>query len=104
MGQYGRRKVKLKEVCNRITVGHVGPMADRYTEDGIPFLRSQNITPFRLNLADIKYIPADFHQKLQAHASNLTSHWVKRAKNNHTRRIINQDINTGSTLKCLDIT
>ena len=35
------RKVKLKEVCDRITVGHVGPMADRYTPDGIPFLRSQ---------------------------------------------------------------
>ncbi len=43
-------KVRLKEVCDRITVGFVGPMADKYVDDGVPFLRSQNIAPFRLNL------------------------------------------------------
>ncbi|MBA4388400.1 MAG: restriction endonuclease subunit S [Verrucomicrobia bacterium] len=68
MGKDGRRKVKLKDVCNRITVGHVGPMADKYTDVGIPFLRSQNIMPFRLHLDDIKYIPADFHEKLRKSA------------------------------------
>ncbi len=62
------RKVKLKEVCTRITVGHVGSMADQYTSEGVPFLRSQNITPFRLNLADIKYVPRDFHEKLRKSA------------------------------------
>ncbi len=59
------RKVKLKEICTRITVGHVGSMADKYSADGIPFLRSQNIMPFRLNLEDIKYIPHDFHKILE---------------------------------------
>lgn len=59
------RKVKLKAVCDRITVGHVGSMADKYTSDGVPFLRSQNIAPFRLNLEEIKFIPADFHEKLR---------------------------------------
>jgi type I restriction enzyme, S subunit len=58
------RRVKLKAVCDRITVGHVGPMADKYVADGVPFLRSQNITPFQLSLADIKFIPRDFHKKL----------------------------------------
>jgi type I restriction enzyme S subunit len=62
------RKVKLKEVCDRITVGHVGPMADKYTPDGIPFLRSQNITPFRLSVDDIKYVPVEFHEKLRKSA------------------------------------
>jgi len=62
------RKVKLKEVCERITVGHVGPMADKYASEGIPFLRSQNITPFRLNIEDIKYVPRDFHEKLRKSA------------------------------------
>lgn len=62
------RSVKLKEVCDRITVGHVGPMADKYTVEGIPFLRSQNITPFRLDLEDIKYIPREFHEKLRKSA------------------------------------
>ena len=62
------RKVKLKDVCDRITVGHVGPMADKYTTEGIPFLRSQNIGPFRLNLDDIKFVPPAFHEKLRKSA------------------------------------
>ncbi len=61
----GMRKIKLKEVCDRITVGHVGPMADKYTISGVPFLRSQNILPFRLNLDEIKFIPLDFHESLR---------------------------------------
>lgn len=65
MGTSIMRKVKLKDVCDRITVGHVGPMADKYTTKGIPFLRSQNITPFRLNVEDIKYVPREFHEKLR---------------------------------------
>jgi type I restriction enzyme S subunit len=59
------RRVKLKEVCDRITVGHVGPMADKYSGEGIPFLRSQNIAPFHLVLDDLKYIPQAFHEKLR---------------------------------------
>jgi len=62
------RRVKLKDVCDRITVGHVGPMADSYTPVGIPFLRSQNIAPFRLHLDDIKFIPPLFHEKLRKSA------------------------------------
>jgi len=57
-------KTKLKDVCDRITVGHVGLMADKYAREGVPFLRSQNITPFRLNLDDIKFVPRDFHESL----------------------------------------
>lgn len=59
------RKIKLKDVCDRITVGHVGSMADKYTTEGVPFLRSQNIMPFRLNLDEIKFIPPDFHESLR---------------------------------------
>lgn len=62
------RKVKLAQVCERITVGHVGPMADKYVPEGIPFLRSQNISPFRLNLDGIKFIPPAFHQRLKKSA------------------------------------
>lgn len=62
------RKVRLKEVCDRITVGHVGPMADKYTSEGVPFLRSQNIAPFRLCVDDIKYVPQEFHEKLRKSA------------------------------------
>ena len=58
-------RTKLKDVCDRTTVGHVGPMAEKYTEEGVPFLRSQNITPFSLQLNDIKYVPPEFHKQLK---------------------------------------
>ncbi|MEG3941463.1 restriction endonuclease subunit S [Microcoleus sp. S36b_A3] len=64
----GWRKVKLKEVCREITVGHVGSMAKEYVDKGIPFLRSQNILPFSLELSSVKYITPEFHGKLKKSA------------------------------------
>ena len=55
---------KLRSLCSKITVGHVGPMVERYTEHGIPFLRSQNIRPFEISLDNVKLINADFHGEL----------------------------------------
>jgi type I restriction enzyme S subunit len=43
-------------------------MVNEYVEAGVPFIRSQNINPFRLNLSDIKYITIDFHTKLKKSA------------------------------------
>ena len=63
-----RRRVKLKDVCLDVTVGHVGPMADEYVDDGIPFLRSQNILPFRLDDANLKFINEAFHKRLKKSA------------------------------------
>ncbi|MDI1314743.1 restriction endonuclease subunit S [Prosthecobacter sp.] len=62
------RTTKLKDVCDRITVGYVGPMADEYTPEGITFLRSQNIEPFRLSLKDVKFIPRKFNDKIKKSA------------------------------------
>lgn len=59
------KKVRLEDVCERITVGHVGSMADKYVDDGVPFLRSQNITPFKIDLDSVKYIDEDFNYKLR---------------------------------------
>src|SRR6266487_1104971 len=64
----GWKSVKLKELCREITVGFVGPMATEYAEKGIPFLRSQNIQPFRLELSSIKFISPEFHNKLKKSA------------------------------------
>ena len=62
------QKIKLKELCLKITVGHVGSMANEYVEEGIPFLRSQNILPFSVDLESVKYITSEFHQKLKKSA------------------------------------
>lgn len=55
---------KLNSLCDQITVGHVGPMADRYTKYGVPFLRSQNVRPFELSLDDVMSIDEQFHGEL----------------------------------------
>jgi len=51
-----------------ITVGHVGPMASEYVSNGIPFLRSQDVKPFRLDLSAVKYISEAFHERLKKSA------------------------------------
>lgn len=56
---------KLGDVCKRITVGHVGSMAKRYKDTGVPLLRSQNIRPFSVDLTNVVYIDSSFHTYLK---------------------------------------
>jgi type I restriction enzyme S subunit len=62
------REVALEEVVDEITVGFVGPMADQYIDDGIPFLRSLNVEPYRVNAKDLKSISTTFHHRLKKSA------------------------------------
>jgi type I restriction enzyme S subunit len=48
-----------------ITVGHVGPMKERYVKTGISFLRSQNVRPLRFDPAGLVFIKPDFHAALR---------------------------------------
>lgn len=48
-----------------LTVGHVGPMKDRYVDDGIPFLRSLNIRENFVDLQKVVYIDEKFHGELR---------------------------------------
>lgn len=57
--------VRLGEVCERVSVGHVGTTSPYYRENGIPFLRTQNVGVKQLLLDDIKFITQDFHNKLK---------------------------------------
>lgn len=56
--------VALGDLAEDVTVGHVGPMASEYVQSGVPFLRSQNVEPFRITLDDVKYINESFHARL----------------------------------------
>ena len=56
--------VKLGDVVNQITVGWVGPMSKEYRPQGIPFLRSLNVRPLRIDLSDVRYIGAEFHNRI----------------------------------------
>lgn len=62
------RMVHLEDVAAEVTVGHVGSMATEYIEDGIPFLRSLNVLPHRIEASEIKYISSEFHAKLKKSA------------------------------------
>ena len=54
----------LSDHCRRVTVGHVGPMKDRYQGHGIPFLRSQNVRPFQIELDGVAFIDEEFDSEL----------------------------------------
>lgn len=60
-------KIELDDVCKNITVGFVGTMADEYVDEGVLFLRSQNILPYKLNLEpkQIKFISEEFNSKIK---------------------------------------
>jgi len=58
-------EVTLGDLCSRVTVGHVGKMADEYVEDGVPFLRSQNVRPFVIEPSGMLQVSESFHQKLR---------------------------------------
>ena len=49
------KTVKLSEIAS-LTVGFVGTMAQHYATEGIPFFRSLNIKPYRIDNSDMKYI------------------------------------------------
>lgn len=55
----------LHMLCRRITVGHVGSMANLYKPTGIPFLRSQNIRPFFVSMENMVFIDHEFHTALE---------------------------------------
>jgi len=56
---------QLATLCHEITVGHVGPMKMQYKENGVPFLRSQNIRPFEVSMENVMFIDEAFHRALK---------------------------------------
>ncbi|QQX85254.1 restriction endonuclease subunit S [Cupriavidus necator] len=59
---------ELKDIAAEVTVGYVGSMASEYVDCGIPFLRSMNIEPFKVNRTDLKYINPEFHSRIKKSA------------------------------------
>jgi type I restriction enzyme S subunit len=64
------REVLLDDVTTEITVGFVGPMASEYVTAGIPFLRSKDVLPLRIDDSELKLISPAFHARLKK--SSLT--------------------------------
>jgi len=58
---------RLGDICERVSVGHVGPTSEFYCnkEEGIPFLRSQNVRRGYLDWDGLQYVTKEFHKKLR---------------------------------------
>ena len=54
----------IEEICSKIGSGST-PRGSNYSENGIPFFRSQNVYNDRLVYDDIKYISEEVHQKMK---------------------------------------
>ena len=54
----------VEQITERVKVGFVGTCEKYYTDDtGIPMLRTGNITDHGVDMRDLKYVTADFHEK-----------------------------------------
>jgi len=54
----------FERAAERVTVGHVGSMKDEYVEQGVPFLRSQNVRANRYDPEGLKFVSNEFHRQL----------------------------------------
>ncbi len=61
----GWKRIRLQNVCDRVTVGHVGKTSAYYCEDGVKFLRTQNVGKNGLKLNDVRFITPEFHRSLK---------------------------------------
>jgi type I restriction enzyme, S subunit len=59
------RRVRLADVADEVTVGYVGTMANEYMADGVPFLRSLNVRPHRIDIRDLMHVDREFHGRLK---------------------------------------
>lgn len=55
---------QLGNLCERITVGHVGRMSDQYVDSGVVFLRSQDVKPFLINVKSARRVSSAFADSL----------------------------------------
>ncbi len=57
----------LSSLCERVSVGHVGPTTEFFCDApaGIPFIRSQDVRPGKLTLANVAHVVQSFHDKLK---------------------------------------
>lgn len=64
----------LRDLCEEIVVGHVGPSSGHRDEDGVPFLMGKNVGEGHLKLDSLERVTPAFHQaqkKSQVHPGDV---------------------------------
>jgi len=55
---------RWEALCERVTVGFVGPMKQEYRETGVPFLRGGNVRANRYRPDNLLFISREFHRRI----------------------------------------
>jgi len=58
----------FEQIAERVTVGFVGSMKHEYVDNGVPFLRGQNVRENRFDPEGLLYVSPEFHGKLSKSA------------------------------------
>lgn len=58
----------FEQIAERVTVGFVGSMKHEYVENGVPFLRGQNVRENRFDPDGLLHVGNEFHRKLSKSA------------------------------------
>jgi len=58
----------FEQIAERVTVGFVGSMKHEYVQDGVPFLRGQNVRENRFDPEGLLRISPEFHKRLSKSA------------------------------------
>jgi type I restriction enzyme, S subunit len=64
IGQSSWKQTRLGELCNEITVGFVGSMTKQYVDHGVPFLRSKDVAPYRIDTSELVHVTEEFHNRI----------------------------------------
>ncbi|MFJ3768197.1 hypothetical protein ACIPQJ_17650 [Streptomyces sp. NPDC090082] len=75
-------------------------MASRYVEKGVPFLRSQNVKPGRIDLSSLKYIDEEFHDQLRKSQLNAGDLVIVRTGEPGVAAVIPEDL---GAVNCSDL-
>lgn len=55
--------IKLDTIADRITVGFVGEASNDYVDEGVPYLRTQNVRVNRIDLSGLIHVTEGFHKR-----------------------------------------
>ena len=92
------KKLTIEEITERVKVGFVGTCEKYYTDtDGVPMLRTGNITDHGITLTDLKYVTREFHKKNKKSQSKSGDLLIARHGSNGQANVYN-----GPEAQCLN--
>lgn len=94
--------VSLEKIADRITVGFVGEASNEYVDEGVPYLRTQNVRVNHIDLSGLIYVNEAFHNKNQKSIIHPGDIVISRVGvNRGMAAVIPNSINEANIANCL---